>query len=124
MNRRGFFGTLLVAPVAVAGAKAIPPATPAPRVVPILSLAGSDAIIARALRLIGVLCGGESPSAVDLDNGHTALVAMLKHRCQKGLPPPSEEEMTYSLALRLAPEYGVAPSRYVVSRALQAERDR
>ncbi len=62
-------------------------------------------VILRSLRLLGVLDAMQNPSAVAYDTAAIALNQMLDDWYAKGRQFPTEREVTYSLALEIAPEY-------------------
>ena len=87
-------------------------------------MATANEIISRALRLIGVLDAGEAMEADDAQDALSTLNAMLAemHEAQFGFPQykfatltteqdtdaADQEALSYSLALRVAPEYGAS----------------
>jgi len=91
-------------------------------------------IVGRAMRLIGVNDPNQSPSADDFATSMMALNAMCRRWEANGLsmgwqdvsnpsdelpaPPEAEEAIAYQLAMRIAPEYSVAPPSAVASGAI------
>jgi hypothetical protein len=98
-----------------------------------------EAIVGRALRLIGVLDPNEPPESQDMQNGMLALNRMLRRWEANGLamgfqpvsspsdvltvPDECLEAIDYQLALRLAPEYDTEPSASVAATATEVFRE-
>lgn len=90
-------------------------------------------IVSRSLRLLGVLDPAEAAEAEDMTTGMQVLNGMLARWEANGLalgwasvsspsatiplPAEAEEAVAYNLALKLAPEYKVEPSAWIVGDA-------
>ena len=102
-------------------------------------MAKVEAIVGRALRLIGVVDPRQPVQAIDMQTGMTALNAMVRRWEANGLslgwsdvsapdedmpcPPEAEEAIAYNLAAKLAPEYGEQPSPMVMGAAISGMSD-
>lgn len=87
-------------------------------------------MVQNALDLLAILPEGETPTAAQMSTGIAALNAMARrweaNLCPQGwvdvtnpsetmpIPDESIEGFWYGLAIRLAPRYGVEPSRLVI----------
>lgn len=96
-----------------------------------------QAAIARSMRLIRVLDPGEAPEAADYETCIEAANGMMTRMEANGtslgwsnvvspgdvlpLPAEAEEPFVYMLALRIAPEYGVAADPIVAAGASAGE---
>jgi len=94
-------------------------------------------LIARSMRLIRVLDPGEAPEASDYETSIVALNGMMTRMEANGtslgwsnvtnpgdvipIPPEAEEAIAYMLAIRIGPEYGVAPDPVISAAAGQGE---
>lgn len=90
-------------------------------------------MIARSMRLIRVLDPGEAPEASDYETSIMALNGMMTRLEANGtslgwsnvvspgdvipIPAEAEEPIAYMLAIRIGPEYGVAPDPVISAAA-------
>ncbi len=102
-------------------------------------MAKVEAIVGRALRLIGVVDPRQPVQQMDMQTGITALNAMLRrweaNRIAVGwsdvsapdedmpCPPEAEEAITFNLAATLAPEYSQATPPEVLAVAMRGLSD-
>ncbi len=98
-------------------------------------MAKVEAIVGRALRLIGVVDPRQPVQAVDMQTGIAGMNAMLRRWEANGLtlgwndvsapdedmpcPAEAEEAIAAHLAMTLTPEYGEAPSPVVAAMAIR-----
>ena len=102
-------------------------------------MAKVEAIVGRALRLIGVVDPRQPVQPVDMQTGITAMNAMLRRweadgaamgwndvsAADEDMPCPAEAEeaITSNLAVTLAPEYGEQASPVLLAMAMRGIRD-
>lgn len=96
-------------------------------------------LIARSLRLLRVIDRNEAPEEQEGEDAMLALNKMMRRWEANGLalgwsdisgihdelpiPPEADEAVTFNLAKRLAPEYGVVPDQEVLDTARQGLTD-
>lgn len=77
-----------------------------------LGVNAENRVIHRAMRLLGVIRAGETLSRNDYGAAELALDTLLKDWFENKRNRPTEREITYGLAIDLAPEYGFGKRQY------------